>query len=242
MSALPLFFQPHIGQVRESISLDEATARHIVQVLRMQAGDAIALTDGAGNSATAHITETSKKSCKLLIDSLEVHPLRAAFMHLGIAFTRHSGRNEWLLEKATELGVRSIIPLQTSRGLKEKFRYDRWHNILVSAMLQSQQYHLPQLSEPMSLQQLAGRFSTAPQKFMAHCMDNLERRPLASLLKPGLETVFLIGPEGDFTPEEVKLCSGAGFEGVSIGAQRLRTETAVLTVCAFFNVMQHETN
>src|SRR5690606_7810064 len=110
-----------------------------------------------------------------------------------------NGRNEWILEKVTELGVAIIIPLQTTRSEREKFRYDRWRNILVSAMLQSQQYYLPELRDLTAVEELAKEMNLVPQKLVAHCMKDVPRRPLSEALEKDKETLLLIGPEGDFT-------------------------------------------
>lgn len=219
--------------------LEEQTARHIVQVLRRQPGDRVLLCDGCGRAAEAVITEAGKKKCTVQIHSVALHKEPALLLHMGVAFTKNASRNEWLLEKATELGVRSIIPLSTARTEKEHLRYDRWKNILVSAMLQSQQYYLPELTQPLPLATLAATYAGVEQKLLAHCIAGKKKAPLPVALQPGKSTLLLIGPEGDFTEEEVLLCEGHGFAGVSLGGQRLRTETAAMAACAYFNMINH---
>jgi 16S rRNA (uracil1498-N3)-methyltransferase len=158
-------------------------------------------------------------------------------LHLCVGFTKNNSRNEWLLEKATELGVASIIPIAVSRSEKTHVRSDRWQKILQSAILQSKQHYVPILSEITSLEKVLDRFNGSAQKFVAHCIDDKNKRPLAEMLKPTSDTVLLIGPEGDFTREEVNLCMKHGFTPVSLGTQRLRTETAAIAAVAFFNVV-----
>ena len=121
-------------------------------------------------------------------------------------------------------------------------RHDRWQKILQSAILQSQQYYIPHLTEITPLKKVLELFKGKPQQFIAHCISEKERTPLSKMLKPSIETVLLVGPEGDFTTDEVNLFTGNGFTGVSLGNHRLRTETAAIAAAAYFNVLNHETN
>lgn len=235
MGPLPIFFHEGVLAAGAQLSLAEDTARHVVQVLRMQQGEHIQLTDGNGIAAICTITETAKKKCNILVQEITVHQPLPNALHLAVAFTKNTSRNEWLLEKATELGVRSIIPLLAARTEREKTRHDRWRNILISAMLQSQQYHLPQLQEAMPVAKAMELCSHVPQKLIAHCMDGKTKLPMVQAMQPGKETLILIGPEGDFTDDEVTLAEAQGCVAVSLGTQRLRTETAAMSVCAYFN-------
>lgn len=237
MASLPLFFHGDSLVVNRETQLNEDTARHIGQVLRMRAGDALQLTDGKGNLADAVITQSDKKKCSVVIQKISFHELPATALHLAIAFTKNTNRNEWLLEKATELGVRSIIPLHATRTERERIKHERWYNILVSAMMQSQQYHLPVLTEVKSVAEVIKQHNTVKQKLVAHCIQERPRAVISAAMKPGMETLILIGPEGDFTEEEVNLCEAEGCTGISIGNQRLRTETAAMAVCAYFNMI-----
>ena len=220
--------------------LDEDTARHIVQVLRNKAGDKIQLSDGRGSIAMATITSAEKKKCKVRLDEVIFYEKPVVALHLAIAFTKNNSRNEWLLEKATELGAQSIIPLSTVRTEKERIRHDRSRNILVSAMLQSQQFYLPELSGTISLDDIADLFAQTEQKLVAHCMDSFDRIPVAQAMAAGKQTLILIGPEGDFTEEEVQTLTSLNFKGISLGKQRLRTETAAMAACAYFNLINYE--
>jgi 16S rRNA (uracil1498-N3)-methyltransferase len=237
--ALPVFY--HNGQIIASadIELDESTAKHIVQVLRMQEGELIKITNGQGIAADCRIKDTGKKRCIISVGEVKDIPPPLARLHLVVAFTKNSSRNEWVLEKATELGVSAIIPLLAHRTEREKFRYERWHNILVSAMLQSQQYYLPQLHEPMNLEKVLEHSATIPEKYIAHCMEDEEKKNLSHLLNVGKDAIILIGPEGDFTEDEVNLCKQNDYRSISIAGQRLRTETAAMTVCAYFNMINY---
>jgi len=236
---LPLFYFDGELTIGNNLPLNDDTARHIVQVLRMQVGEQLQLTNGKGYAAIATIAVADKKKCSVTVNEVVFH-LPSTALHLCVAFTKNSSRNEWLLEKATELGVSSITPLLTTRSEREKFRYDRMKGILVSALLQSQQFHLPVLNEVMSLQSVLAQYKGAPQKMVAHCIAEIPVKPVAELLKPALETLVCIGPEGDFTTDEVNLCTDAGCLGISLGTQRLRTETAAMSVCAFFNLINND--
>jgi 16S rRNA (uracil1498-N3)-methyltransferase len=239
-SVAQFFFEADLVQ-GETVQLDEQTARHIVQVLRKQPGDKIRLSNGKGYIADATIAETNKKRCTVSIDGVLFFDERRPFLHLAVAFTKNASRNEWMLEKATELGVKSIIPLSATRIEKEHIRYDRARGILVSAMLQSQGAYLPELSsKPVALKEVLNMHTAVPQKLLAHCIDGLKKETLHKAMQPGAETIILIGPEGDFTAEEVALCEENGFAGISMGTQRLRTETAAIAVCAYFNMMNND--
>jgi 16S rRNA (uracil1498-N3)-methyltransferase len=237
----PFFFHAGPLTTNTSIPLDDATARHVVQVLRMTQGEEIVLTNGDGTQAIATIEEAGKKSCTVRVRDVQVVLVRTATLHLCIAFTKSASRNEWLLEKATEMGVASITPLITARGEKTHAKPDRWRTILISAMLQSQQAFLPALSSPKTLEAALGAYSDIMQKFFAHCLDEYPRTPISAALSKGQNAVLFIGPEGDFTPTEISLAGAGGCTPVSLGTTRLRTETAALAACALFHLVNDET-
>lgn len=217
--SVPLFYHPNLTDAL--VELDEETSRHI-NVLRMQQHDLVQLTDGNGKTATASISGLHKKKTVVQIGEVLQHPQRSRKVCIAISLVKNSSRFEWFLEKATELGVSEIIPLICSRTEKEKLRFDRMQNIVVSAMLQSQQSWLPQLSIPQNLKDVLQ--SSYEQKLIAHCLPG-EKRSLTTR-DVGESTILLIGPEGDFTPEEITQAIESGYEPVSLGNTRLRTETA----------------
>ena len=237
MSNLSQFY--YNGQLIENdtITLDAASAKHIWQVLRMEPGDELLVTDGKGHVALCVITTAEKNRCDVAIRSVSFTDRSKHKLHLCVAFTKNNSRNEWLLEKATELGVSSITPITAARSEKVHFRDERWEKLLVSALLQSQQAYLPEFADVTSLPDVVKKFSAVPQKYIAHCIPEQPRQPLSGMLKPGLETVILIGPEGDFRFDEVSLCMNSGFAAVTLGEQRLRTETAAMAACAYFNMI-----
>ena len=238
--SLPQFFFEGDLVKNATVWLDEDNARHVVQVLRMVKGEQLQLTNGKGYSAICAIAAAEKKKCSVQIIDVVFHEQRKYGLHLCVAFTKNTSRNEWLLEKATELGVRSITPLITTRTERERIRYDRWHNILVAALLQSQQFHLPLLNEATTLEKLLQQYKDVPQKFIAHCIEGQSKKELSEMLISGSDALILIGPEGDFTSDEVNLCVAQGCNTISLGTQRLRTETAAVAVCAYFNFINHD--
>ncbi len=221
--SLPWFFAPDLNS--HPLTLDEENSRHIVQVLRMKEGQRLLLTDGKGHSGEAEITNAHKKHCS-------VHMLNVDFQHrpsqqltIGISLLKNSSRFEWFLEKATELGTAEIIPLICERTEKEKFRFDRYINICKSAMLQSMQTWMPILREPENFNE-AVRSATQHQRFIAHCAED-DKKPLVGAFDSLLDThIILIGPEGDFTATEIEDAKANGFIPVTLGATRLRSETA----------------
>ncbi len=236
---LPFFYRSDLDASSGIVILDEGASKHILQVLRMKVGEQLQLTDGKGHLFIAEITDNNKKNCTVKILQTTNHqPSTANKVTIVISLIKNSSRFEWFLEKATEIGVSEIIPLLCQRTEKQHFRFDRMKNILVSAMLQSQQCWLPVLHEPIPYDKLwqssktLAKFETLPmladyqQKFIAHCID-AEKRNLTDLVNKNLVSqVILIGPEGDFTPDEIELAMQQHFIPVALGDTRLRTETA----------------
>lgn len=233
MAEMPLFYYPELAQAADKLELPEESARHIVQVLRMEVRAALQLVDGRGNLATCNILDTGKKRCAVSIDNRTFQSPKSPPLQLCIAFTKNASRNEWLLEKATELGVSTITPLITERSVRERIKEERWHKILVSAMLQSRQTWLPVLESPQTFEAVISSISA--QKLLAHCMDeDNEKLPITEALKMGLDTQVFIGPEGDFSPAELHLAKQAKAISISLGNNRLRTETAALAAITYF--------
>ncbi len=226
--ALPYFYISTFESHQKTIVLDEDTSRHVVQVLRMMNGEKLNLTDGKGNLITTTISDNHKKHCTVDVESVKQIPATARKTTIAISLLKNTNRFEWFLEKATELGVTEIIPLIGTRTEKEKFRHDRLQQILVSAMLQSQQSWLPVLHEPVNYDSLFTHehVSNIPHKFIAHC-DEQHKTPLVNELAAAPRSrIILIGPEGDFTTEEISLALSNQFKPVMLGDTRLRAETA----------------
>ncbi|HMZ99666.1 MAG TPA: 16S rRNA (uracil(1498)-N(3))-methyltransferase [Ferruginibacter sp.] len=223
--ALPFFYKEDIAAGAEQVILDEDTSKHIVQVLRMQNGEQLQLTDGKGNLFTGVITDNNRKRCAVaILQTTNLQP-QTRKISIAISLLKNTSRFEWFLEKATEIGVSEIIPLVCARTEKTAFKYDRMKSILVSAMLQSQQCWLPRLHEPAKFSELVPA-ALQQQKLIAHCEETGEKKQLSTLQPFSASTIILIGPEGDFTPEEVQLALENNFSAVALGNTRLRTETA----------------
>lgn len=232
--ALPFFYINTYTDGQKLITLDEDTSRHVVQVLRMKKGEQLHLTDGLGHLLLAEISDDHKKHCSVAIKDVTYTAPAERKVTIAISNIKNASRFEWFLEKASEVGITEIIPLVCERTEKERFRYDRMNAICISAMLQSQQVWLPQLKEPQPFK-LVLEQSTAMAKYIAHCEDG-PKNPLARQT-PQSSSIILIGPEGDFTPDEIERALQQGFVPVSLGDTRLRTETAgvVAAVLLAFN-------
>jgi 16S rRNA (uracil1498-N3)-methyltransferase len=205
----------------------------------MKEGEQLNLTDGKGNLLSGKIKEEHKKHCKIQISAIDKQQPTTRHITIAISLLKNASRFEWFLEKATELGINEIIPLVCERTEKEKFREDRMQNILVSAMLQSQQCWLPILHKPVSYELIFRQEEVihTSQKFIAHCIAD-QKRNLADLVNETLPSqIILIGPEGDFTPLEVQLAIQSHFDAVSLGETRLRAETAGLAAATLLRLV-----
>ena len=223
--ALPFFYKEDLVASSTDVLLDEATSKHMVQVLRMQNGEQLQLTNGKGDLFTTEIIDNNRKRCVVKIIEEVKSQKSKVKITIAISPVKNNTRFEWFLEKATEIGVTEIIPLLCSHTEKTAFKFERMKSILVSAMLQSQQCWLPVLHEPTKFNTLVVS-SKHQQKFIAHCMDGAKRN-LTDLNNGSLSSkIILIGPEGDFTPDEIEQALQNHYSAVSLGKTRLRTETA----------------
>ena len=222
--ALPFFYIEDLDSLAGAVLLDEDTSKHIVQVLRMQNKAQLQLTNGRGDLFTAEITDSNRKKCVVRI--LKIDHLKRSTNNttLAISLIKNNHRFEWFLEKATEIGVFQIVPLVCERTEKTAFKFDRMKNILISAMLQSQQSWLPILLEPIKLAGFVNQVGPI-NKYIAHC-ENSEAKIQLHTCQPFTDSVILIGPEGDFTIDEISIALQNNFIPVALGNTRLRTETA----------------
>lgn len=225
--ALPFFYINSFNG-EEFITLDEDASRHIVQVLRMDAGEKLNLTDGMGKILSCEIAEPHKKNCRVKLINTSYREQASGIVIIAISLLKNTSRFEWFLEKATEIGVHEIIPLICERTENEKFRFDRLKSILVSAMLQSQQCWLPVLHEPVHFDDLVMRQFDNARKYIAHCEEGSKKSLVDLQITTSSNHLIVIGPEGDFTSKEIELALDKGFMPVSLGDTRLRTETAGL--------------
>ena len=227
--ALPFFYIPSWPPGQQEVDLDEDNSRHVIQVLRMRPGEALRLTDGKGALLDGVILDDHKKKCRVSIKAAVSEPPRTNRVTIAISPVKHTARFEWFLEKATEIGVSTIIPLLCERTERQSIRTDRLRNILVSAMLQSQQTWLPVLTEPTPFSELLAQAPTG-QAYIAHLLEAPRATASLAAISTAETTnpLILIGPEGDFTPKEVDMALAAKLIPVSLGHNRLRTETAGL--------------
>lgn len=210
--------------------LEEEEARHAVQVLRRRTGDRIHLIDGRGNLYEAVIEETGKKSCVARIEHTHADfGKRPYYLHLAVAPTKNISRFEWFLEKATEIGVDRITPLFCEHSERTRLRADRLERVILSAVKQSVKAYLPILDPPTSFDDFLGE-ELSGERYIAYIDDEVKDH-LKENYHPGQDVCILIGPEGDFSPAEVQQARSAGFQAISLGPSRLRTETAAVVAC-----------
>lgn len=236
----PSFYQSTIGKA-PFLDLDMDNVHHAIAVLRLGPGDPMVLTDGLGQRIHAIIREADKRHCRIEVQQRESLPENArSNFSLAVALTKNRNRNEWLLEKVTELGVHHIYPLITEHSERAKFNPDRSEKILVSALIQSEQCFLPQLHPLQRLEDFLSETEelSEHQCFIAHCEDQ-EKKAMLPQLEVGQRQLVLIGPEGDFSLKEINRCLNSGFIPVSLGINRLRTETACLYAATVCNAFHH---
>jgi 16S rRNA (uracil1498-N3)-methyltransferase len=207
-------------------TLPEDESKHAVRVLRLGPGQAVELLDGRGGRYTAAVADANPKRCQLRITHHATVVPRAYFTHVAVAPTKNLDRMEWFVEKAVEVGVERLTFLRCARSERRELKLDRLEKIAISALKQSGQAWLPQLDEMTDFTAFVAELAPATT-FIAH-LEAGERTALAQVAGAGPGCCVLIGPEGDFTPEEIKLALGRGIRPVTLGASRLRTETAAL--------------
>ena len=229
MSALPYFYEPSIQKNNTHFELSEATSKHCIQVLRMRAGESLHLTDGIGNLYTASIVEADKRKTVVKIDSVVHTPAPTKKVCIAIGLLKNTGRFEWFLEKATEMGVTKIVPLICERSERSNLKGERMMGVVVAALIQSKQTWLPVLSEPITVAQFID-IHPSDQKLIAHCEES--NKTALTNIPNSSDSSILIGPEGDFTESEIALAIAAKYTPVSLGETRLRTETAGMVAAA----------
>lgn len=228
-------------------TLDADESRHAVRVLRLREGDDIHVTDGRGWHYRCRIVGADDRACGVecveatMCESVSAGPVDVARMrpriHLAVAPTKNPSRMEWLVEKAVEMGVGEITLLHCDHSERSFLKTDRLEKIAVSAMKQSLHTVLPAIHPAVSLRDWlhSSVDASSTQKYIAHCEADKPRTPLADVLLPSADAVVLIGPEGDFSADEIALTLQSSFVPVSLGTSRLRTETAALYAVAAFN-------
>jgi 16S rRNA (uracil1498-N3)-methyltransferase len=230
-----IFYAPNIAQMAQ---LPEQESLHCVKVLRMREGERLTVTDGQGFFYDCTLVEPHHKHCTLVIDNSIAVNKREFQLHIAFGPTKQMERNEWFVEKAVEIGIDGFTPLLSSFSERRELKRERLEKIAVAAMKQSQQAFLPQIEEMVRFTDCVTR-PFEGRKFIAHC-HNLPKKQLAQLYNKGENALILVGPEGDFSEEEVALALANGFEPVSLGDTRLRTETACLVATHTIHVINNQ--
>lgn len=231
------FYCPDIA---DTLTLGEEDSKHCVRVMRMAEGDTIEVVDGNGTLYTCRITMAHPKRCAIEVLDKEVQtPHWGHRIVLAIAPTKNLDRIEWLVEKCVEMGIDRIIPLRCHNSERTVLKTERLKKIMVAAMKQSLKATLPQLDEMTPLEQVVAE-PFEGTRCIAYCdalLPREQRRTLADVYRPGSDVMVLIGPEGDFSPDEVQAATTAGFIPVTLGESRLRTETAGLMSVAAIHAL-----
>lgn len=219
--------------------LPEGDSQHCIRVLRKQQGDIIDVIDGRGHRLKCRIADAHPK--RTLLEIVETEDISLPWqgnITVAVAPTKHIDRMEWLVEKLVEIGVNRFVPLLCNHSERKEIKRERIEKIAISAMKQSLKTWLPVIDDMTPLKAFIEEFrGSDAMRFVAYCDPEIPRRDLAKELKSGIDTVILIGPEGDFSPEEIKATINSGFIPVSLGDCRLRTETAALAACQAIHVI-----
>ena len=227
-----VFYTPDIDICLE---LPEEEAGHCLRVLRLGVGDEVMLTDGKGCFYKAVISAATGKRCQVkVVEKIEQEKFWKGHLHLAMAPTKNMDRIEWFAEKATEIGFDELSFLNCRFSERKVVKTERIEKIVVSAMKQSLKARKPIVNEMTDFAKFMQR-DFQGQKFIAHCYEG-EKPLLKEVLKPGEDALVLIGPEGDFSPEEVQKAEALGFQPISLGKSRLRTETAALVAVHMMNL------
>lgn len=222
---MQLFYDPEFSQNHHFLNAEESY--HAIKVLRKNTGDKIFITDGNGTIFQAEIIIANPKKCDLQILKKEEISAPHGYFHLAIAPTKNNDRMEWLVEKCTEIGLQEITFFYAQHSERSKFKTERMLKKAIAAMKQSLSAYLPQINAPVNFNQVITM--EAEQKVIAHY--NGSNQNLQSIIQTGKSCLVLIGPEGDFSENEIEQAKQQGFKPVNLGSRRLRTETAGLAAC-----------
>lgn len=203
--------------------LDEQESRHCIKVLRHRLNDELNFTDGNGNIYSGKLSKADLRQCEITIENIQQEQQRNFELHIAIAPTKAMERFEWFLEKAAELGVEEITPLLCRHSERKHLNMERCEKILISGMKQSNRSRKPKLNEMTPFNKMMNH--AAGVKAIAHCSSG-DKKSISEIMQTSL--LLLIGPEGDFSEEEIKLATDASFIPLTLGNKRLRTETAAV--------------
>jgi len=227
---MQLFYNPDISENDNQVIFQKDESRHIVKVLRKTEGDELSITNGTGMLFKAQIIQADIKQCIASISSFESQPAPPYYLHMIVAPTKMNDRYEWFLEKAMEIGVHEITPVICDHSERKIVKLERYQRVLLSAMKQSLHMHFPKLNDPVSFSELM-QTEMPGMRLIAHCEDDEKKPYLQNKLKANSTINILIGPEGDFSPNEIKTAMKENWQQISLGESRLRTETAAIAAC-----------
>lgn len=226
-----LFYTPNINT--STYTLSEEESKHCIKVLRLEEGDRIYLVDGRGGFYETHIIEAHPKRCMVQVLDVKLNfGKRSYYLHIAISPLKSLDRFEWFLEKATEIGIDEISPIITSRSEKRDLKLERSNKIIESAMKQSKKAFHPKLNEVISFNKFIEQDFSDSLKLIAHCLDTEKINFNEVKAELNKNYLILIGPEGDFTEEEISKAINKGYTPLNLGEARLRTETAAVKACA----------
>lgn len=230
-----IFYTPDINS--DTYLLSEEESKHCIKVLRLQKGSLLFLVDGKGGFYDAIIEDPHPKRTNIKILRVQQnYGQKSHSLHIAIAPTKNIERMEWFLEKATEIGIDEITPIICDRSERKEVKTERLNKVITSAVKQSIKAYHPILNEPVRFNDFVLK-SRESQKFIAHCVDDSKKGSLKEHIKLNSDYLVLIGPEGDFSPEEISLAIDQGYLPISLGESRLRTETAALEACFEINFL-----
>jgi len=238
---MELFFQENLLESTTEIKFSTEESRHISKVLRKKTGDAITVTNGKGLEWKGEITMLDTRNTLATKTATIFHKKAKSNLHIAIAPTKSNDRIEWFLEKATEIGITHITLILCNHSERRNIKSERFEKILIGALKQSNQFHLPKLNSLTYFSDFVSS-NSADNKFIAHCREG-NKSNLSSYNTLSKNVLILIGPEGDFSREEVELAMENDFLPIALGSQRLRTETAGIVAChtVVINREQHKT-
>lgn len=234
---MQLFFSDHLTQDVSKYTFSREESKHIVRVLRKKQGDIVHITNGKGYLFEATLLNENPNKCAVTISGQHYQKPMPYYLHMAVSPTKLNDRFEWFLEKATEIGVSEITPLLCDNSERKTIKWERYNKILQSALKQSLQYHLPKLNKLTPYDDfITKERSNNSTKYIAHCEEG-EKITLKPSFKIPQEITILIGPEGDFSPTEIALASNHGFNHLTLGNNRLRTETAAILACSYIALL-----
>lgn len=233
---MPLFYSKEF--TLENPFLSEEEAKHCIRVLRLKSGNEIHITNGFGEEFIGELDILGKKARLEHIEAIQHKKNRTYSFHLAIAPTKNMDRIEWLVEKATEIGLDEISFIKCQNSERNKLRIDRIEKRIVSALKQSKQFFMPKINSFQSFNEFLSRDFHQAEKYIAHCETSSKKVRITHLPKDKAYLI-LIGPEGDFSPEEIKQAIEKGFSELDLSANRLRTETAGLVACQTLNTLHY---